>query len=235
MSFTVQLFDTEKEAIAFCVQHFYTTAQDAIAKRGCFAVALSGGSTPKALYNALLHSSLVTSIDWRKAFVFWGDERAVAPDDPESNWAMAMQFFGKEPLSFAKKFRMEADTKDLDHAARKYEEHLALCPDRRLDLVYLGMGDDGHVASLFPGTEALKETERLVVPNFVPAKGGWRMTFTYPCINRAREVLILVFGQKKSTTLHEVLKGAKERYPITRVARPEARIICDRAAFTFHV
>jgi len=229
---TLSLFPNENEAIDFCVKDFYALARQAIVERGIFTVALSGGSTPKNLYKALASSPLATSIDWNRVCLFWSDERAVPPDDPESNWGMAMQFFSKPPLALAQKFRMEADADSLDAAAVRYEKQImSSCPEQRLDLIYLGMGDDGHTASLFPNTAALQEKKRLVVANFIPEKGVWRMTLTFPCINNARHIVILVFGEKKAAVLQEVFNKPGV-YPISEVGTNEvpALFVCDKAA-----
>src|SRR5205807_5236969 len=118
-------------------------------------------STPKKLYERILQSELAFQVDWAHVNVFWSDERAVPPDSPESNYGMAMHYFCKEPLDTSKKFRMPADERDLNKAAASYEAQIKkYCVQGRFDLVLLGVGEDGHTASLFPNTEALKVEDK---------------------------------------------------------------------------
>lgn len=210
----------EREVIEFCVVHFVDEAVAAIDERGRFAVALSGGSTPKKFYQALTEDEASQKLDWSKIALFWSDERAVAPDHADSNYAMAMHYFSKAPFNQAKVVRMQAEREDRDAAAQEYEEAIATyCPDGRFDIVYLGMGEDGHVASLFPETEALCEEKRHVVANFVPKLNSWRMTLTYPAINAARNIVVIVVGEKKAKILHEVLDGKNQSlYPAQKVS-----------------
>jgi 6-phosphogluconolactonase len=198
-------FQSEEEAILWLVAKFYALAKETLSKQAHFTCALSGGSTPKKLYSSLLTSPLCNSIDWKRVLIFWSDERAVPPHHPDSNWAMAMQFFDIPPLSFSQKFRMEADANDIDLAAMRYEELIkTLCTDGKFDLILLGIGDDGHTASLFPDTDILQSTH-LVEAAFVPAKNAWRMTLTFECINSARNIIVLAFGSSKASILRKVL------------------------------
>src|SRR5207253_1775325 len=131
-------------------------------------------------YEKLATLELAYQLDWSRVNIFWSDERAVPPDHPDSNYAMAMHYFGKEPLDLSKKFRMPADEADLQKAAADYERQIKKqCFGECLDLVLLGIGDDGHTASLFPKTEALHVEDKLVTANFVPAKNSHRMTLTF--------------------------------------------------------
>jgi 6-phosphogluconolactonase len=176
-------------------------------ERGRFVLALSGGSTPKAIYQRLATAPYSTALDWSKVHVFWSDERAVAPEHPQSNYRMAMEA-GLSTLKIPEEqiHRMPADG-DLEQAARDYQQAIeTLIPDGRFDLIMLGMGDDGHTASLFPETRALKEQERLVVANEVPQLATRRITFTYPLINRARTIVFYVLGEGKAETLERVLE-----------------------------
>jgi 6-phosphogluconolactonase len=214
---------SQQLVIDFCLTHFIDEAGKAIRERGRFAVALSGGSTPKKFYQALVQDSKSHLLDWSKIGLFWSDERAVAPDHPDSNYAMAMHFFSKPPFNQAKIFRMQAERPDRDAAAKEYEEAiLNFCSDGRLDLVYLGLGEDGHIASLFPETKALQVEDKLVVANYVEKLNTWRMTMTYPAINGARNIVVLVVGENKAKILHEVLDSKTPAlYPAQRIRGQE--------------
>lgn len=194
----------EKATLSFAAEHFILCAKEAIALYGNFFVALSGGSTPKAIYS-LLSKNYKNSIDWTQVFLFWGDERAVPPDHPDSNYRMALKAgFSELPLVQDQIFRMHAE-EDIEKHAREYEQTLeSILGDRGFDLIMLGMGDDGHTASLFPYTKALHEKNRLVIENFIPQKDCWRMTITYPCIAKASHVVFYVLGKTKQEMLERV-------------------------------
>ncbi len=203
---------TEEQVIDFCLVHFIDEANFAIDSHGGFSVALSGGSTPKKFYDALTQSDEAKALDWSKIALFWSDERAVAPDHADSNYHMAMQFFSKAPFNQAKVFRMEAERADKNEAAAEYAKKiLENCHNGRFDLVYLGLGEDGHVASLFPETEALKVQDKLVVANYVPKLNTWRMTLTFHCINNAKNIVLIATGSKKTKILHEVLDSKDQK------------------------
>ena len=219
---------------------FSSTALDAIGRRGRFITALSGGSTPKKLFERLTESPYREAIDWRKVIFLWGDERSVPPSHPDSNFAMANNAL-LAPLGIpsANIYRMEAERADLEKAAGEYEVRLRgmfLEGDSggRIDLVLLGMGTDGHTASLFPGTNALSETTKWVVANEVPQLKTWRMTLTYPVINAARKVIFLVTGGDKAAILMEVLTGPPDagRLPSQAVLTSQGETIwvLDEAA-----
>ncbi len=201
--------------IAFAVEQWMEMAETAIEDHGFFAVALSGGSTPKKIYQHL--SLLSEQLDWSKVFLFWSDERSVLPSDSESNYHMALEEGGlkKLPIPQNQIFRMVAE-EEIEANAKAYEDiildRLGAHP---FDLVMLGMGEDGHTASLFPHTQALKAKGRLVVPNYVPQKHSWRMTFTYECINRSNNICLYVVGSSKAELLEKVLLGplTPETYP----------------------
>ncbi|MCH9626465.1 MAG: 6-phosphogluconolactonase [Chlamydiales bacterium] len=207
------------ETLAFAVENWLEIAAESIADHGFFAVALSGGSTPKKIFQALSEKPKV--IDWKKVYLFWGDERSVVPTDSDSNYHMALEQGGLKKLPILKEhiFRMVAES-DIEANAVAYEkiiqEKLGAHP---FDLVMLGMGDDGHTASLFPHTEALHVEDRLVVANHVPQKETWRMSLTYPCINRARHIALYVMGSGKSEVLEKVLTSElnPELYPSQKI------------------
>jgi 6-phosphogluconolactonase len=225
------------EAAAEIVVH---STEEAVAERGRFTIALSGGSTPKSLFN-LLATNARTSLPWDRMFFFWGDERHVPPTDTESNYRMADEaMLAKIPVAAANVFRIPAENPDADAAAAAYEETLrkffALSPGEfpRFDLILLGMGPDGHTASLFPGTAALGEKSRLVVANWVEKFKTSRITFTLPVLNAARCVAFLVSGTDKAEALRAVLESdaPSEQYPSKLVSPSDGKLIwlVDRAA-----
>jgi len=192
-----------------------------IADHGRFCVALSGGSTPRGVYSLLAERP--DNLPWNKMFLFFGDERHVPPDHPDSNYRMAQEaLLSKVPVPATNVFRIRTEL-DANQAAQEYEDQLrsffALKPGEfpRFDLIMLGLGDDGHTASLFPGSAALNETSRLVVANWVEKFQQYRITLTYPVLNHAAEVMFLVSGAGKAQILKDVLSGEGERYPAQRV------------------
>jgi 6-phosphogluconolactonase len=200
------------------------TSRDALSRRGVFTITLAGGETPRRLYERLAEGA---ALDASRTEFFWGDERPVPPTHPDSNFAMARAAL-LAPLGVApdRIHRIEAERADLDAAARDYECELARLAGGEpgahpppLDLVLLGMGADGHTASLFPHTAALAETRLWVVANEVPALGTRRITITFPVIERARAVFFLVSGESKADALAQVLEGPwdPERLPSQRL------------------
>lgn len=219
------------ETITFATQHFIDTAQSAIAEKGAFYVALSGGSTPKEIYQKLASPPFRNCIDWTRVHLFWSDERTVPPSDPSSNYHMAMTSgLDTLPISPLHIHRMRAE-EEIDKNAALYEKLLPAC----FDLIMLGMGDDGHTASLFPGTKALQETTRLITPNFVEKLNTWRMTFTYPLINQAKQAVIYVLGVHKQERLRSIFKKTPEdpEFPIEKIGttqRPALWIVDQDAS-----
>lgn len=198
----------DSEAVNFCINQFLAIAKESIEKNGKFTVALSGGSTPKAIYQGLAKSENAKLIDWSKVYLFWSDERCVPPSSPESNYHMAMEAgFNQLPINQEQVFRMHAE-EEIHQAALDYEEQIRQhVPNGAFDLVMLGVGEDGHTASLFPHTHALHTTDRLVIGNFIPLKDTWRMTFTYDCINSAHHIAIYALGKNKAEIVDAVLTG----------------------------
>lgn len=212
-------------------------AQAAIEERGIFRVALSGGSTPKQVYPLLLEPERRDAVDWARVELFWGDERSVPPDHPESNFGVAYQMLIAQLPSIRpdRVHRMPAEAPDITAAALSYESELRLAFGARgaeppaFDLIWLGMGPDGHTASLFPNTEALTESERWVVANHVEAQDTWRMTLTYPVLNAARQVLFVVTGADKADALRAIRAGGSG-LPAEEVKGPRVEWLVDAAA-----
>ncbi len=173
----------------------------AIAERGSCALGLAGGRTPQPVYRQLASRS---SIDWKRVDVFFGDERAVPPDHPDSNYLMVrLALLSRVPIPSGNTHRMEAERADRDAAAREYERSLP----PRLDLLVLGMGPDGHTASLFPGSAALDARDRLVVPVLGTQPPAERLTITPPVIEAARKVAVIATGKDKALMVARAIEG----------------------------
>lgn len=209
------VYDTPERVAEAAAEVFAKYVNEAAAARGVARVAISGGTTPKRMFALLADAAhpFRNGVAWDKLELYWVDERSVGPDDPDSNYRMTReQLLSKVPLPANNVFRMEGELPP-DEAAAKYETYLrnnfklegAQVP--AFDLIFLGMGDDGHTASLFPHTEAINELGRLVIPNHVPQKDTWRITLTSPVINQGKHVVFLIEGAAKADRLHEVLLG----------------------------
>ena len=221
---------------------FVALAREAIGARGAFHVALSGGKTPAALFRVLAADDVRPGLDWNRIHLYWSDERAVPPSHADSNYGMAnRELIGKISIPSGNVHRMEAERSDADRAAQEYEtllrKKLPAGPGGFpcFDLVYLGMGPDGHTASLFPGSAGLNEKTRgvifqpVIIADGTPAQ---RMTFTFPLLNAARVVIFLVTGADKTQRLREVLEGTHTPPYPSQGVRPSAgeRIfLADRA------
>ena len=216
---------------------FVSTATAAIEERGAFRVALSGGSTPKQVYPLLLEPARRDAVDWSAVEFFWGDERAVPPDHPDSNFGAAYGLLLSQLPSVRpdRIHRMPAEAPDLDAAALSYESELRLAFRARgeappaFDLIWLGMGADGHTASLFPASAGLEEEHRWVVANFAPSQDAWRMTLTFPVLSAARVVLFVVTGADKADALREIRAGGSS-LPAARVHGDQVEWLVDAAA-----
>src|SRR5438876_1947062 len=191
-------------------------AHKALAERNEFRIALSGGNTPRPVYSEI--ARIGRDLPWERTLITFGDERCVPPDDAQSNFRMAREALfvpASVPEKSIMRLRGEIDPAI---AAQEYQDHVDLLATQRgeqvyrHDLILLGLGDDGHTASLFPGTAALEETTRRVVANFVPKFNAWRLTFTFPLINHARKVCFLVNAAKHVDLVERVLKG-DQKYP----------------------
>lgn len=198
---------------------FVAWAQTTVRDRVSAHVALAGGNTPRAVYETLASSPHREAVPWKSIHVYQGDERPVGPGHPESNWGMACKtLLDPVDLPHENRCRMHGEADDLHAAADAYadvlrdrlpmENHLPV-----FDLILLGIGTDGHTASLFPGTDALDETKRLVVANRVPPLETTRLTLTYPVLNAAREVWFLVIGSAKADIVSRILQEADQSLP----------------------
>jgi 6-phosphogluconolactonase len=234
----VRVFEDAESLSRAAAGRFAEVASESIESSGRFAVALAGGSTPRRVYEILSGGDFGGALDWSKCHVFFGDERCVPPDDAESNYRMADEsLLSRVALPRRNVHRMRGEG-DAVANARGYEDELREffkgTDWPAFDLVMLGMGDDGHTASLFPGSEALRETRAWVVANWVEKFGAYRLTLTAPSINGARRVLFLVAGAGKAATLREVLKGDRDpaRLPsqLIRPAGGSPEWFVDRAA-----
>lgn len=211
--------------------------RDAVAARGRCVLALSGGSTPRRLHARLVAMG-ADALPWADTYVAFGDERCVPPDDPASNYRMAREtLLAHVPVPEAHVLRMEGE-RDPDDAAARYEALLRGLAARHapgdaplFDLVLLGMGADGHTLSLFPGTPALDEATRWVVPGTAPVAPHARLTLTYPALARARAVLLLAAGAEKRAALARVLVDGDDTLPVARArGRTRTTWLLDRAA-----
>jgi 6-phosphogluconolactonase len=202
-------------------------ARQALAERGEFRIALSGGNTPRPIYTEF--GRMAQDLPWERVRFTFGDERCVPPGDPASNYRMARESLF-DPCAIPEKsiLRMRGEIEP-QLAAQEYEDALALFATQhgetiyRHDLLLLGMGADGHTASLFPGTAALDEQVRRVVANFVPNLNSWRLTMTFPLLNQSRQVLFLVKSDKDPRVLERVLAGDAE-FPASRVNPPNGQL-----------
>lgn len=221
--------------LSYCVKHFLVIGQKAIEDHGVFFVALCGGSTPKQLYAQLSQFPYASALDWSKVHLFWSDERSVPPGHPESNYKMAMDAgFAHLPLIKEHIHRMKGE-ENLIEAAEEYEQEIrSTLGSAPFDLITLGMGEDGHTASLFPHTQGLQVIKRFVTANHVPQKNTNRLTFTFDCINAARHTVIYALGESKKRILAEVLLSPDQfdSLPVQRVGTPthKALWIADQDA-----
>ena len=224
-------------------EQFVELAQGAVLARGRFTVALAGGSTPRRMYETLGSPAFRHRVDWSRIDVFWGDERGVPEDHPDSNFRMAAEaLLDRVPIPRQRIHRIRAEIAERPVAARDYQREIALAFEVNeagqppsFDLLLLGMGIDGHTASLFPDGESLREERRWAVSVEAPQRPPpSRITLTVPILNRAREIRVLVAGADKSVTLRAVLQGPHEpaRMPVQLIKPEDGRMIwlVDEAA-----
>ena len=228
----VHIYDDVTEAVHAAAQCWVKLAAQAIAARGGFHVALSGGATPRALYEYLASADVAAQVAWQHVHIWFGDERTVPPQHPDSNYRMAYDALLRHvPVLSAHVHRMQGEQENAHDAARAYQAqlmaHLPLSgapgPDGvpQFDLMLLGLGPDGHVASLFPGTPILAERVRWVAAVFVEKLNTWRISLTLPVIDNARHIMVLVAGACKADIVREVWQtqpeaGGRLRHPASR-------------------
>jgi len=239
---TYQVWSTAKEVSMASARLFASHVEQAAATRGIARIAISGGSTPKGMFDILADPTkpFAETIPWDKLQIYWVDERCVPPDHADSNYRMTKEaLLSKVGIPEANVFRMEGEL-DPEEAASRYESllrntmKLEGAESPAFDLVLLGLGDDGHTASLFPHTEGLNELGRLVIANHVPQKDTWRISLTWPVINQAAEVAFEIVGAGKADVLAEVLTGPRdpERLPsqLIRPSNGKLLFLLDEAA-----
>ncbi len=236
---TVKVSPSVEEVTRVAADLFAHAVREAVEQRGQARIAISGGSTPKAVF-VLLAAEYVDVIPWDKLQLFWVDERCVPPDNEESNFGMTRDaMLSKVPLAAGNVHRMEGEL-DPQEAASRYESEirntfkLEGAETPTFDLIVLGLGPDGHTASLFPHTEGLNEMARICIANHVPQKDTWRMTLTWPVITQGREVVFLIEGADKAEIIRTVFAGAydPETYPaqLIRPASGRLSLLLDAAA-----
>jgi 6-phosphogluconolactonase len=235
----ILIFDDASGVARAAADRFVEVAQAAIAERGRFSVALAGGSTPRRTYELLATGAYRNRIQWAGVHIFFGDERGVPPTDTESNYRMAREaLMGLVPIPAQNVQRIMGEEEPFA-GARLYEQELRAYFDGaaawpRFDLVLLGMGEDGHTASLFPGTPALAEQQAWVVANRVEKLATYRITLTAPAINHAAHVVFMVTGATKAERLLEVLHGPRdpERLPAQMIQPVDGSLtwLLDRTA-----
>jgi len=221
-------------------EEFVRLANLYVTENGRFSVVLSGGSTPKSLYTLLATPEFCNSIRWSQVYLFWGDERCVPPDHPDSNYRMALEaLISKVPIPKENIFRMKGERSPQD-AADEYEQELikyfnlteATLPC--FDLILLGLGEDGHTASLFPGSIALTETKHLVTAPYVEHLKTHRLTLTLPVLNNSAFIFFLVAGINKAPVLREVLQSESDEndFPAQKINPQKGKLVwfVDRAA-----
>jgi 6-phosphogluconolactonase len=239
---TYEVWSKKEETAMAVARLFAKRVEEAVATRGVARIAISGGSTPQATFKLLADPAgpFLNTVAWDKLYLYWVDERCVPPTDPESNYGVCKELLlDKVPLPEANVFRMEGELNP-EEAASRYESYLRNsmklegAESPAFDLLLLGMGPDGHTASLFPNTEALENITNLVVANHVPQKDTWRITLTAPVINQATEVVFAIEGAGKADVLAEVFTGPRdiERLPsqLIRPSNGKLLLLLDEAA-----
>ncbi|WDF58541.1 6-phosphogluconolactonase [Flavobacterium sp. KACC 22758] len=233
----IQIYNTTEEINTAAADLFTTAAQDAIAKRGKFTAVLTGGSSPAGIYKLLASDAYKNKIDWSKVYIFWGDERWVSLNDDLSNAKMSYAaLLSHVPIPSENIFEMYKDGVTPEDYAVTYEQSIRkiLGEEGKFDFIFLGMGDDGHTASLFPGEAVLNEQNKWVDAYFLAPQNMHRITLTAPLINKAEKIIVVTFGEKKAHALKEVTKGEynPSLYP-TQLIKPvsgELVFLVDKSA-----
>ena len=211
----IRIFENSRELARGAAMHLV-----ALAQRGSCTIALSGGSTPKVLYGVLAEE-FREQVPWSRTHFYWSDERHVPPDHPDSNYRMAHEaMLSRVPVPESNVHRIGSENPSAQAAADEYEKIVV----PRLDLILLGLGTDGHTASIFPGSEVLQETRRLVAAPWVAKLNTYRITMTLPLLNNSASVLFLVSGKEKAEIVKEVLEGPK-KYPAQAVQPTNGELI----------
>ena len=237
---TVFVYESTGDLKAAAIDHIAQYAVDVVAQKSIFSMALSGGSTPVGIYKGLVGKKWFTTFPWQQSHFLFGDERYVPHDHEQSNYKMAMEaFLEAAPVSNDHIYPVPTDCEHPDDCAEIYERQLkeGLKGQQQadglpvIDLVLLGMGDDGHTASLFPDTDILNESESAVAAVYVDKLDSWRISMTFPLLNMARQVMVLVSGEAKSSVLADVLRSQQIKYPIQMLDNPNGMLwFVDQAA-----
>jgi 6-phosphogluconolactonase len=234
---TIQVLATPADLFHAAAEELMRVGRAAIGGQGRFTVALSGGSTPRALYSLLAKDH--ANFPWARTYFFFGDERHVPPDHPDSNYRMANEsLLSKVAIPAENVHPVRTENPDAKQAAADYEAdvrrffELRAGEFPRFDLILLGLGPDGHTASLFPDSEGLQEQSKLVIANWVEKFKTFRISFTYPVLNHAAEVIFLVSGADKADTVRQVLKGSTPPLPAQQVQPTDGKLLwmLDEAA-----
>jgi len=210
-------------------------AKDAIKDHGAFYFALSGGATPRHLHQILADHANRKRIAWEKVHVYFGDERNVPHDHPDSNYRMAVEtLLSRVPIPAGQVHAIPTGCDDMQVCADRYAAQLTTMPQQNgvpcFDLIILGIGADGHTASLFPTTTILEEADRSVAAVFVPKLDSWRISLTYPVLNQAKHILVLVSGSNKEQVLYEIFNEPERNYPVQRIRNSHLEWFVDTSA-----
>ena len=226
----IEIFANAQELARGAAEYLVARSGEAVAQKGFFTVALSGGSTPKALFQLLADPDepFHTQVPWSRAHFFWSDERHVPPDHPDSNYRMAHEaMLSRVPVPESNVHRVHSENPDANAAAAEYEQTILQLTKQtlpQLDLILLGLGPDGHTASIFPGSEVLHETKRLVAAPWVEKFNAYRITMTLPLLNNGAAVLFLVSAAEKAEIVKQVIEGPK-LFPAQHVEPTHGQVI----------
>jgi 6-phosphogluconolactonase len=226
----IQIFPNSRDLARAAAEYFAARCREAVEERGSFTIALSGGSTPKLLFELLADRDepFRDQIAWSSIHFFWSDERHVPPDHPDSNYRMANEaMLSRIPMTTNNVHRVLSENPSAAEAATDYEETLVEITQQslpRLDLILLGLGIDGHTASIFPGSEVLHETKRLVAAPWVEKFQTYRITMTLPLLNNGATIVFLVSGSEKATIVKAVFQGP-EKYPAQAVKPTDGELL----------